>query len=144
MDVLCRNNGMSPASTDTMGVFKLIGGVPVSCRTPEQKVKDLPHILNWMRHQGTGDHLHVLNWMRHKGTGDHLHDPSGKFRKYFHRTEGRARELGRALDWLRSKVAPGVGDDPFSGSEVPLAGISKQSSETGNKEFAKALNMGQR
>lgn len=112
-----------------------IGGIPVSCRTPEQRAKDLSA---------------AMNWVRHGGTDDQPYDPSGEFcklngilpKKRGQTPDGRARELESALDWLRSRIVDDLEDHslPVMGTCIPFASVATQSPERREKDLHNALN----
>jgi len=90
-----RSTDVSPEDVEltTLG-FKKLPSVPVSKRTPEERINDIQAIMKWMRHPQ-----------------DKSLDPSGEFTRVHHmlpKKEGqklkeRAREIEGALDWMRNK-----------------------------------------
>ena len=60
-----RENDASPDDDEVIEKFSKIGTIPLSARTPEQRVKDLGDALNWVK----------------SSNGDPLLDPSGEFSK---------------------------------------------------------------
>ena len=129
-----RNNDVKPGVLAPLEKFKNLGTIPVSQRTPEQRVKDLQD---------------VKNWMRQKGIDDEATDPTTDFRKLDaalpikqgQSLDDRARMIEMALDWVRTSGPSPVVDEvmvPATGvGSIPLA---VRSPEERKKDLSLALN----
>ena len=126
-----RNRGLSPNDKEVTDTFDKLGSLPVSPRSPKERVEDLED---------------VLNWTRNKGVDDETNDSTGEFRKLDsmlprkpgQSPEDRARDIEAALDWVREQ-----GDSPSEDrllekpEQVP---ISQRSPEEREQDVDDALN----
>jgi hypothetical protein len=129
-----RNNDVRPGDLAPLDKFKNLGTIPVSHRTPEQRMKDLQD---------------TTNWMRQKGRDDEASDPTMDFRKLDaalpikkgQSLDDRARMIEMALDWVRtSGPSPVVDNFLVPTTVVGLVPAAVRSPEERKKDLLLALN----
>jgi hypothetical protein len=128
-----RNSGVPSVDDDLAKALGRVGSVPISLRTPEQRMKDQQD---------------ALNWLRHKGKNDNVVDPTGEFRKIdsllpkkkSQSKADRAKEMEQAIDWCRNHVIDL--EDLIAGTFEPVPSINAttRSAEQRSKDLQDALN----
>ena len=127
-----RNSGVSLTDDGVIEKLSNLGSVPISKRTPEQRIKNQQD---------------ALNWLRNKGENDNLIDSTGEFEKLdsllpkngAQSLEDRAKEIEMSSDWIRNKCLGGA--DYLLGSEsAPTFDAGKRSPEQRSKDLSDALN----
>lgn len=131
---MIRNSGVPAVDDETTRNLRKVGSVPISVRTPEQRIKDQQDALNWLRHQGMNDKII---------------DPTGEFKKMnslLPKKRGqsksdRAKEIEQALDWCRYHgvdMADAVMTPFFE--KVPSIGATGSTPDERAKDLQDALN----
>jgi len=129
-----RNNDVKLGDLAPLEKFKNLGAIPVSRRTPEQRMKDLHD---------------AMNWVRNEGRDDEATDPTSDFRtlnavlplKKGQSPDDRAREIEMALDWVRtSGSSPAVDDLMVPVPDTQGAPIAIRSPEERKKDLSAAFN----
>jgi len=101
-----RNNDVSPDDEAFVSRFTKSGLVPVTGRTPEQRMKDAEDALNWLRNKGMDDDL--LD-----STGDFRRLDNALPKKSGQSLDDRAKAIESALDWCRTKGVPLGNNEPL-------------------------------
>ncbi|MGK3734880.1 MAG: hypothetical protein ACI90V_001719, partial [Bacillariaceae sp.] len=127
-----RNSGVSLTDGGVIEKLSKLGSVPISKRTPEQRIKNQQD---------------ALNWLRNKGENDNLIDSTGEFEKFdsllpkkgAQSLEDRAKDIEMSSDWIRNKCLDGA--DYLLGLEsAPTFDAGKRSPEQRSKDVSDALN----
>lgn len=129
-----RNNNVKPGDIAPLDKFKKLGTIPVSRRTPEQRVKDLQD---------------VSNWMRKRGKNDPASDPTGDFRKLdallprkkSQSPDDRSLAIEMALDWVRTSDVPTESDESIQPMAiVGTAPVTFRTPEDRKNDLVSAMN----
>jgi hypothetical protein len=129
-----RNNDVLPGELPPLEKFKKLGTIPVSRRTPEQRMKDLRD---------------AMNWTRNKGKDDEAFDPTTDFRKLDgmlplkkgQSPSDRARAIEMALDWVRTSGPSSVVGDVIEPTVITKSlSVVVRSPEERKKDLLSALN----